>query len=221
MRPVGQALRTKITPNCIGGFHRPPALMKKLPKNCIGASDVAVAVAQVDRSTPLAFDKAVLGRTSRNLDSNNAEQQNNTVPNHELREGIQNKLKVAHHACRGVSDQSLRSPAPASYYGLGLAEQPMSKSQRRVNARQPFHAHSAWQGRVLSGLSQARCAVDDTSSATDFLWRVSSLNSATLWVAIFLAACAWRLRAWAGSSLRFLHVFVSCSFRYPPLAACS
>src|SRR3954468_5795687 len=98
--------------------------MKKLPKNCIGASDVAVSVAHVGRSTPLAFDKAVLGRTSRNLDSNKAEQQNNTVPNHELREGIQNKLKVAHHACRGVSNQSLRSPAPASYYGSGVAEQP-------------------------------------------------------------------------------------------------
>src|SRR5215213_5602462 len=119
------------------------AWIKIFPKNCIGPSDVAISVAHVGRSTPLAFDKAVLGRTGRNLDSNNAEQQNNTVPNHELREGIQNKLKVAHHASRGVSDQSLHSPAPASYYGLGLAEQPMSKSQRRENAPHPFHAQSA------------------------------------------------------------------------------
>src|SRR4051794_17669454 len=104
--------------------------MKKLPKNCIGASDVAISVAQVDRSTPLAFDKAALGWTGRNLDSNNAEQQNNIVPNHELGEGIQNKLKVAHHACWGPSDQSLRSPAPASYCSSDLAEQPASKFQR-------------------------------------------------------------------------------------------
>src|SRR5215207_8870777 len=117
--------------------------MKKLPKNCIGASDVAVSVAHVGRSTPLTCDKAVLGWAGRNLDSNNAEQQNNTVPNHEPDEGIKNKLKVAHHASRGVSDQSLRSPAPASYYGSCLAEQPMSKSQRSVNAPHPFHAHSA------------------------------------------------------------------------------
>jgi hypothetical protein len=116
------------------GFISLLALMKKLPKNCIGASDVAVAVAHVGRSTPLAFDKAVLGWTGRNLDRNNAEQQNNTVPDHELREGIQNKLKVAHHASRGASDQTLRNPAPASYYGSGLAEQHPSKFQRGVNA---------------------------------------------------------------------------------------
>jgi hypothetical protein len=48
--------------------------MELLPKNCIKPSDVAVSVAHVDRSTPLAFDKAVLGRTGRNLDSNNTEQ---------------------------------------------------------------------------------------------------------------------------------------------------
>jgi hypothetical protein len=153
--------------------------MKMFPKNCIGPSDVAVAVAHVDRSTPLAFDKAVLGWTGRNLDRNNAGQQNNTVPNHELREGIQNKLKVAHHASRGASDQSLRRPAPASYYGSGLEEQPMSKSQQSVNALHPFHAHSAWQGRPLPGLSCAGCAVDDPSSATASLRRVSSLNSTT------------------------------------------
>jgi hypothetical protein len=194
--------------------------MKMFPKNCIGPSDVAVAVAHVDRSTPLAFDKAVLGWTGRNLDRNNAGQQNNTVPNHELREGIQNKLKVAHHASRGASDQSLRSPAPASYYGLGFAKQPASKFQRRVNAPHPFHAHSAYQGRPLSGLSRARGAVDDASSATASRWRVSSLNSATAsQVAFFLAASSRRPSAWAGSLLRLRHVSFGHSFQPPPVAA--
>jgi hypothetical protein len=120
--------------------------MKMFPKNGIGSSDVAVPVAHVDRPTPLTCDKAVLGRTGRNLDSNNAEQQNNTVPNHELREGIQNKLEVAHHASREVFNQPPRNPVPASYYGLGFAKQLANKFQRSVNAPHLFHAHSAWEG---------------------------------------------------------------------------
>ncbi len=57
--------------------------------------------------------------------------------------------------------------------------EPLGNRERGVNAPYPFHAHSAWQGRPLSGLSWARRAVDDPSSATASLWRVSSLNSAT------------------------------------------
>src|SRR5688572_28193397 len=88
--------------------------MKVLPKNCIEPSDAAVSVAHVGRSTPLTCDKAVLCRTRRNLDSNNAEQKNNTVPNHELREGIQNKLKVAHQASRGVNQHRMTTPEPTA-----------------------------------------------------------------------------------------------------------
>jgi hypothetical protein len=62
---------------------------------------------------------------------------------------------------------------------LGFAKQPASKFQRRVSAPHPFHAHSAWQGRPLRGLSRGGCAVDDPSSATASRWRDSSLNSAT------------------------------------------
>jgi len=90
-------------------------------KNCIRPSDVAVPIAHVSRSTAHAFNKSVLGPTCRNFDSNNAEQQNNTVPNYELGEGIQNELNVAHHASREVSDQSFHSPAAAAYNKLGLA----------------------------------------------------------------------------------------------------
>jgi hypothetical protein len=190
------------------------------PKNCIEPSNVAAPVAYIGRSTPLTYDKAALGRASRNLGSDNAEQQNNAIPNHELGKGIQNKLNVAHHMCRGVSDQALRGPAPASYYALGLSERPASKSQRRVNAPHPFHAHSAWQGRPLSSLSCDGGAVDDPSFATASLWRVSSLNSATSRVAPFSSRCqcAAQMRL-CGSLLRLCHVSFGHSFQPSAMAS--
>jgi hypothetical protein len=86
-----------------------PALMKMLSERRIGPSDVAVPVADVDRSTPLALDKSVLDWASRKLDGNDTEQENYTVPNHNHHEGIQNKLKVAHHTCREYRPSSPQS----------------------------------------------------------------------------------------------------------------
>src|SRR5215216_5527537 len=85
---------------------------------------------------------------------------------------------------------SLRPNSPQSGTSIilqfGLRRAAASKSQRGVNAPHPFHAHPAWQARPLQGLSRGGCAVDDPSSATASLWRVSSLNSATaLQVALF------------------------------------
>jgi hypothetical protein len=80
-----------------------------LPKDCIGPSDAAVPVAHVDCPTPITCDKAVLRWASRKLDGNNAKQRYNTVPNHKPDEAIQNKLKVAHHASRGIRPISPQS----------------------------------------------------------------------------------------------------------------
>jgi hypothetical protein len=74
--------------------------MTVLPKNGIEPSDSAVPVAHVDGSGAFTLNKAALGWAGRKLDGNNAEKQNDAVPDHKPDEGIQNKLKVAHHTCR-------------------------------------------------------------------------------------------------------------------------